>query len=164
MLDARLLQFQSGVNKWLGLALWVFITFLVAWFGSQFQPGDWYAGLNKPSWTPPPWVFAPVWSVLYLSMAIAAWLVWVRRGLPGTKLALRLFVAQLALNALWSWIFFGLQQPGWAAIEIAILWVAIAMTVAAFAKVRVLAAILLVPYLLWVSYAVSLNLGIWRMN
>lgn len=152
------------MNKWFGLGVWVSIAFLAGWFGSQFQPGDWYARLIKPSWTPPPWVFAPVWSMLYLMMAIAAWLVWVKRGLPGTKLALSLFVAQLALNALWSWIFFGLKQPGWAAFEIAVLWLAITVTVAEFAKVRALAAILMVPYLLWVSYAVSLNLGIWRMN
>ena len=122
-------------------------------------PG-WYATLAKPSWTPPDWVFGPAWTTLYILMAVAAWLVWRRRRLVEVRGALVAWWAQLALNLLWTMLFFGLRQPLWGLIEIVALWIAIAITIALFYRVRPLAAALLVPYIAWVSYAISLNAGI----
>ena len=99
-------------RSWLGLMGWLSLTFAAAVFGGQFTPGPWYAQLAKPGITPPAWVFGPVWTALYAMMAVAAWLVWKQRGFAGASLALTLFIVQLALNALWSWIFFGLHNPG----------------------------------------------------
>lgn len=124
----------------------------------------WYATLRKPAWTPPNWVFGPVWSALYVSMAVAAWVVW--RGNPWstTRMPLFVFLAQLTLNLLWSIVFFGLRRPGLALLEILLLWGAIVTTLLAFRRLSPLAAVLLVPYLLWVTLAVALNFAIWRMN
>ena len=122
---------------------------------------NWYAGLAKPSWTPPGWVFGPVWSVLYLSMAVAAWLVW-RRG--DAVVPMMLFGIQLVFNAAWSWLFFGLHSPGAAFIDIVLLWMAIAATTVVFWRRSTLAGILFVPYLIWVSFAAVLNFAIWRLN
>ena len=125
---------------------------------------DWYPTLSKPSWTPPDWVFGPVWTALYVLMALAAWLVWRRLGWPRSRPALTLFAVQLVLNAAWSGLFFALQNPGAAFAEIILLWAAIAATLVAFARVSPAAAGLLVPYLLWVTYAAALNGTIWVMN
>jgi benzodiazapine receptor len=122
-------------------------------------PG-WYATLAKPSWTPPNWVFGPAWTTLYVLMAVAAWLVWRRRRLVEVRGALLAWWVQLALNLLWTMLFFGLRQPVWGLIEIVALWIAIAITIALFHRVRPLAALLLVPYIAWVSFAISLNAGI----
>ena len=122
-------------------------------------PG-WYATLAKPSWTPPDWVFGPAWTTLYALMAGAAWLVWRRRRLVEVRGALLAWWVQLALNLLWTMLFFGLRQPLWGLIEIVALWIAIAITIALFHRVRPLAALLLVPYIAWVSFAISLNAGI----
>ena len=122
-------------------------------------PG-WYATLAKPSWTPPNWVFGPAWSTLYVLMAVAAWLVWRRRRRVEVRGALLAWWVQLALNLLWTMLFFGLRQPVWGLIEIVALWIAIAITIALFHRVRPLAALLLVPYIAWVSFAISLNAGI----
>lgn len=130
----------------------------------MFMPGEWYAGLAKPAWNPPNWLFGPVWTVLYILMAVAAWLVWRRQGLAGAALPLLVFVVQLVLNAMWSWLFFGLQRPGVALAEILVLWVAILVTILLFFRVRSVAGILLIPYLLWVSFAAVLNFTIWRLN
>lgn len=124
---------------------------------------DWYAELDKPSWQPPGQVFGPVWSVLYAAQAIAAWLVW-KRGGSDSQQALRLFGAQLLLNAGWSVLFFGLHRLSWALFEIAALWIAIAATMAAFRKHSLVAFWLLVPYLAWVSFATALTYAIWRRN
>lgn len=125
---------------------------------------DWYADLSKPALNPPSWVFAPVWTVLFVLMGLAAFLIW-KRGLDQkeVKLALGIFIAQLALNTLWSIIFFGLKNPGLAFIEIIILWLAILITIIVFGKISKAAAWLLVPYLLWVSFAVYLNFAIWQL-
>ena len=147
-----------------GLVGWFVFAFAAAWIGSLFLPGEWYAQLAKPRWTPPNWVFGPVWSVLYALMAIAAWMVWKREGFAGAFLPLVFFVVQLILNAIWSWLFFGLQEPGLAFGEILILWIAILVTLIAFWKVTSIAGALFVPYLAWVSLAVVLNFSIWRMN
>ena len=132
--------------------------------GGLFLPGEWYAGLQKPSWNPPNWIFGPVWTALYTTMAIAAWLVWKRGGFASQRVALSLFLAQLLLNALWSPLFFGLRQPALAFADIVLLWLALLGTVAAFWKARPIAGALLVPYLAWVTFASALNFAIWRIN
>jgi len=144
------------------------VTFSAALIGSLFTREavpDWYANLNKPSFTPPNWLFGPVWTILYLLMAISALIVW-QKGLanPAIKIALALYLLQLILNALWSVIFFGLNMPMLAFIEIILLWSAIGLTIFAFARVSILAAVLLVPYILWVSFAAALNFFIWLLN
>ena len=122
---------------------------------------NWYAGLKKPAWTPPSWIFGPVWSFLYLSMAVAAWLVW-RRG--NAFVPLTLFAVQLAFNAAWSWLFFGLYNPGAAFIDVVLLWAAIAATMLVFWFRSTIAGLLFMPYLAWVSFAAVLNFTIWRLN
>jgi benzodiazapine receptor len=151
----------------LGLAAFLLICFAVAALGSWLTvpalPG-WYANLNRPTWTPPNQVFAPVWSILYALMAVAAWLVWRQRERTRIRVALTLFGVQLACNAAWSWLFFDLKRPGLAFIDIVLLWLAILATLVTFLRVRRTAGLLLVPYLLWVSYAAALNFSLWRLN
>lgn len=130
-------------------------------------PG-WYARLRKPEWRPPDWLFGPVWTTLYGMMGVASWLVW-RRGLEGggrgaVRLALGLYGLQLAANTAWSLIFFGARRIGWALAEIALLWGLIAATIVAFWRVQRVAAVLLVPYQLWTSFAAVLTAAIWRLN
>jgi tryptophan-rich sensory protein len=126
--------------------------------------GDWYVTLEKPSWNPPGWVFAPVWTLLYLSMGVAAWLVWERRDRRPIRVAMVLLGVQLALNLAWSGLFFALQSPEFAFYEIVFLWLAILTTLVEFWRIRTTAGLLLVPYLAWVSFAASLNWMIWRLN
>lgn len=125
------------------------------------MPGSWYAGLNKPSWNPPAWIFGPAWTLLYTLMAVAAWLVWRRAG---WSRSLALYFVQLALNAAWTPIFFGSHELGWALIEIMTMWVAIALTLASFLRVNKTAGWLFVPYLAWVTFATALNFTLWQMN
>ncbi len=143
---------------------WVLICFAAASLGSLFMPGEWYASLKKPTWNPPSWIFGPVWTVLYTTMAVAAWLVWRRGGWTAQRRPLLLFLAQLALNAFWTPLFFGLHRPGLAFAETVLFWLAIAVTLAAFYSVSRAAAWLLAPYLAWVSFAAALNFTLWRMN
>jgi benzodiazapine receptor len=126
---------------------------------------SWYAALKKPWFTPPNWLFGPAWVALYLLMAIAAWQVW-QKGLPhpGVRAALAAFVGQLLLNALWSPVFFGLRSPLAGAVVIVLLWLAILLTIALFWKVSRPAALLLLPYLIWVGYASALNISIYLLN
>ncbi|HEX5655367.1 MAG TPA: TspO/MBR family protein [Chitinophagaceae bacterium] len=126
---------------------------------------SWYTTIQKPSWNPPNWIFGPVWTTLYIMMGIALYLVW-KSGSDERvkKIALILFAFQLILNFLWSFIFFDQQQPGWAFLEILILWVFILLTIFAFARVNKAAAWLLVPYISWVSFAAILNYTIWQLN
>ena len=153
-----------GTTRWLGLAVCMSVCFGAASMGALFPPGDWYAGLNKPSWNPPGWVFGPVWSALYTMMGVAAWLVWQRGGVVAQRRALTWFVIQLALNAAWTPLFFGLHLPAIAFGEMLLLWAAIAATLIAFFGVNRVAAWLLAPYLAWVSFAAMLNFMIWRLN
>jgi len=149
------------------LAAMLIICFGAAWIGSGLTTPSisvWYAALRKPPWTPPNWVFGPVWSLLYISMAVAAWLVWRRLESPGAKLALLLFAVQLALNVGWSGVFFTLHKPGAAFAEVLLLWIAILATALAFWPVSRAAGWLMVPYLIWVSFAALLNRAIWRLN
>ena len=127
------------------------------------DPG-YYRALQKPDWTPPSWLFGPVWTVLYAMMAVALWLVWKEYGFGGARFALAVFAVQLALNAAWTPLFFGLQLPGWALVDLCLMWVAILATIVVFAQHSRLAAVMLVPYLLWVSFAGVLNFSIWRLN
>lgn len=125
----------------------------------------WYATLVNPSFNPPNWVFAPVWTGLYLLMGISAFLVW-RKGLDNhlVNSGLRIFILQLILNTLWSFLFFGLKSPLLGLIEIVLLWIAIVLTILSFFRVSKLAGILLLPYILWVSFATILNFSLWRLN
>ena len=151
-------------RAWLALAGWLLLCFAAASLGGIFGPGEWYASLNKPSWNPPGWLFGPVWTTLYAMMAVAAWLVWRRGGFARQGRALTFFLVQLALNAAWTPLFFGLQRPGLAFAEIVLLWLAIAATIYAFRPVSRVALWLLVPYLAWVSFAAALNFTLWRLN
>jgi len=148
----------------LALAGWLAACFAAASLGAVFMPGEWYASLQKPTWNPPGWVFGPVWTVLYTMMAVAAWLVWRRGGFAARRGPLLTFLAQLALNAFWTPLFFGLHWPGIAFAEITLLWLAIAATLVAFWLVSRTAAWLLAPYLAWVSFAAVLNFTLWRLN
>ena len=147
-----------------GLVFWLGVVFLAAYTGSRFMPGAWYAELDKPSWTPPNAAFGPVWTALYVMMAVAAWLVWARCGAAGAPAALTAFLVQLGLNATWSWLFFGRQAIGLALLDLVLLWAALAATTTLFWRKRPLAGALLAPYLLWTTYAGFLNFAIWRLN
>ncbi len=125
---------------------------------------DWYQGLAKPWFNPPDWVFAPVWITLYIFMGVAAWLVWRKTGFRRGAAPLAWFGAQLALNLGWSALFFGLRSVGWALAEIAVLWAAILVTALHFRRISPAAGLLLMPYLLWVSFATALNAAIWWLN
>ncbi len=155
---------RSAWKTVLALAGWLLLCFSAASLGAVFMPGDWYLTLKKPSWNPPGWIFGPVWTALYTMMAVAAWLVWRRGGFAAQRLPLALFLTQLGLNAAWTPLFFGLRRPGIAFIEIVLLWLAIAATLASFRPVSRVAAWLLAPYLAWVSFAAMLNFALWRLN
>ena len=146
------------------LGLFLAASFGAAAVGSLWMPGAWYASLAKPSWTPPPFLFGPVWTALYAMMGTAAWLVWRERGFRDGAKPLGFFFAQLVLNAAWTALFFGLRNPGAAFAEILVLWAMIAATAALFYRVRALAGVLLFPYLAWVGFASALNFAIWRLN
>lgn len=149
----------------LGLLGWLALCFSAAIIGNWFPPGAWYAQLDKPSWTPPAAVFGPVWTTLYFLMGVAAWLVWRQDGFSAeATIALSLFLVQLALNAFWSIIFFGWQEPGIAFVELVVLWGAIVLTLIFFWRHNTLAGLLLVPYLLWTTFAGLLNFAIWQLN
>lgn len=154
-------------NQWLVLAAFVAVCFAAAGFGGYFTAksvGGWYQTLRRPDWSPPDWVFGPVWTVLYLMMGVAAWVVWRKVGLTGAGWALVVFGVQLVLNALWSLFFFGLRNPLAGFVEIVFLWCAIWATVILFWRIMPLASWLLWPYLAWVTFAMILNAAIWRLN
>lgn len=149
------------------LLLSVVICFGAAGLGAAATTSSvtsWYRTILKPTWTPPDWIFGPVWTVLYLLMAVSAWLVWQSGRGTNCRRALTWFGVQLGLNSLWSVLFFGLHRPGWAFAEILLLWLAIAATAFEFRPHSVIAAWLLAPYLAWSSFAAGLNCVIWQMN
>ena len=150
----------------LGLAGWLASTFATGGIGAiaSASAASFYGELSQPSWAPPAWLFGPVWSALYFLMGIAAWLVWREHGFRGAPTALKLFVAQLFANALWTWIFFVWHQGALSLAEIVVLWLLIACTILAFWRLHRLAALLLVPYLAWVSFATALTASLWRLN
>ena len=149
-----------------GLFGWLLVVFAAAAVGgfASASAGEFYRDLVRPSWAPPGWLFGPVWSVLYLLMGIAAWLVWRARGFAGAGGALLMFVVQLAANALWTWLFFVWRQGGLASAEILLLWALILVTIGLFWRVSAVAGLLLLPYLAWVSFASALTLATWRLN
>ncbi|HET9012313.1 MAG TPA: TspO/MBR family protein [Gemmatimonadaceae bacterium] len=169
--DASSAESRDGSRSWMALLGWVALAATagaVGGFASR-DAGVFYAALAKPVWAPPGWLFGPVWSALYLLMGVAAWLVW--RAQPATpadrasrRLGLALFVGQLGLNALWTWLFFAWRQGALAFVEIALLWLAVAITTWHFGRVRPLAAWCLVPYLGWVSFAAALTWAVWQRN
>jgi tryptophan-rich sensory protein len=146
------------------LMLSILLVTAAASFGALFSPGEWYAGLVKPAFNPPNWVFGPVWTLLYAMMAVSAWLVWRGRAAAPVGLALAVYGVQLVLNALWSWLFFGVHALGVAFVEIVLLWLAIAATAVLFWRVNRLAGALFIPYLAWVGFAAILNFSLWRLN
>ncbi|MFE3968813.1 TspO/MBR family protein [Stenotrophomonas sp. YIM B13575] len=149
-----------------GLLGWAIVTFLAAALGARasISAAEFYAGLALPAWAPPASVFGPVWTLLYALMALAAWLVWRQGGWRAATPALVLYLLQLALNVLWSWLFFGWKQGALAFADILLLLVLIVATVVAFHRVRPAAAWLLLPYLAWVAFASALNYAVWQAN
>lgn len=150
----------------IGLFVWLLISFLAAAVGSaaSIQAGPFYSGLVRPDWAPPPQIFGPVWTILYTLMGIAAWLVWRLAGFRAARIALSLFLVQLVFNALWSWLFFRWYQGALAFADIILLWALILTTLIAFWRIKPLAGALLIPYLLWVSFALALNYSLWQLN
>lgn len=153
--------------RWVGLSFWLVLCLGVAAIGGRWTSAEipgWYRTLVRPSFAPPNWVFGPVWTLLYVLMAVAAWLSWSQAPSTAQTLALGLFVTQLGLNLAWSWIFFRNHAIGTALAEVAVLWAAIGATTIAFTRVSPVAALLMVPYWAWVSFATALNAGFWRLN
>ncbi len=154
-------------TRWIGFAVFLVICLGAGGLGAIATTPEidgWYKTVAKPTWNPPNYVFGPVWTTLFAMMAIGAWLVWRRAGFVAVRVPLLLFSVQLILNVSWSWIFFGLHQPGWAFVEIIILWFAIIATMTSFFFYSTVAGSLLIPYLVWVTFAMVLNFAIWRMN
>lgn len=156
----------SAAKQGLGLAGWLLASFAAAGMGglASVNAAGFYGDLVRPPWAPPAWLFGPVWSVLFLLMGVAAWLVWRDHGFRGAGAALKLYLAQLLANALWSWLFFAWRQGAFAFAEVTVLWLLIAATIFSFWRLNRLAALLLVPYLAWVSFAAALNFVLWRLN
>ena len=149
------------------LAVFLVACLSAGFLGSFFTAtsvNSWYAGLEKPTFTPPNWLFAPIWTTLYVLMGISGWLVWRKRKESDIRFALTLFTIQLLLNSLWSLIFFGLRLPGWAFLEIMILWLAIALYSAFAVRISKAASLLFLPYLVWVGFAAVLNYALWALN
>ncbi len=155
---------HSTTTRLAALAGFLVVTFAVAFFGTQFTPGAWYDILVKPSWTPPGWIFPPVWTTLYAAMAFAAWLVWRNTPAAMASPALIAFAVQLVFNGLWSWLFFGEHRIGLALIDIILLLAAIVITTVLFFRRHKLAGWLMVPYIAWVTFATALNFRIWTLN
>jgi tryptophan-rich sensory protein len=155
---------MTTVKRILAPVGWLALTFSAAATGVFVSTDGWYAGLVKPGWNPPGWLFGPVWTLLYVMMGVAAWLVWQRGGWALQRRSLGLYLLQWALNAVWTPVFFGLQQAGWACAVIIALDVAVLATLVAFWNVRRVAGVLLVPYALWVAFATVLNFTIWWLN
>jgi len=158
---------RSIFAQTIGLSVSLALCFTAAGLGGLATSqglDSWYGTLHKPDWNPPNWIFAPVWTTLYCMMGIAAWLVWRSGSWSQVRSAVILFAIQLGLNSLWSLLFFGLQNPGAAFLEIVLLWAAISVTTFLFWRNSALAAMLMMPYLLWVSFASFLNYTIWTLN
>jgi len=169
--DARMTESSQAPpvapgGQWIGLLVCLGVTAVAAAAGAiaSVDAAAFYTLLSKPDWAPPALLFGPVWTVLYVLMAIAAWLVWRQDGLSGAKGPLVLYVIQLALNALWTWLFFRWRQGEAAIVEIMVLWLFVLLTLVVFRRRSVLAGLLLLPYLAWVTFAMALTMEIWRRN
>jgi translocator protein len=156
----------STSRQVVGLLGWLLLSFAAAAIGAvaSSDAGAFYGQLARPSWAPPGWLFAPVWTVLYLLMGTAAWLVWRVHGFKEAKTALTLFIIQLGANALWTWLFFVWRQGALAFAEILLLWCLIAATAILFRRLNAVAAALLLPYLAWVTFASALTFATWQLN
>lgn len=150
----------------MGLIGWLVVSFAASAIGAlaSVQAKSFYGQLTQPAWAPPGWLFGPVWTLLFTLMAIAAWLVWRSGGFRANRVALSLFLLQLSLNALWSWLFFAWHRGALAFADIVLLWILIVATLVSFWRVRPIAGALLIPYLLWVSFAAALNYSVWQLN
>jgi len=160
---------MSGLSKQkqiYGLLSWLMVSFAVSAIGAiaSIQAKSFYGQLVQPNWAPPPGVFSPVWTALYAMMGIAVWLVWCSGGFRQNRYAIMLFLLQLSFNALWSWLFFAWQRGALALADVIVLWILIVATIISFWRVRPLAGALLIPYLLWVSFASALNYSLWQLN
>jgi len=154
-------------SRWMGLGVFVLLCLSIGGLGAVATKPEiqgWYTTIRKPSWNPPNAIFAPVWTTLYIMMAVAGWLVWRSEGFKAAVIPLSLFALQLGLNSAWSFLFFVWHQPGWAFAEIIILWLAIFATLWSFFRRSKAAGWLMVPYLSWVTFATVLNFAIWRLN
>lgn len=160
------MQSFSKQKQFLGLAGWLLVSYAASVVGAvaSIQARSFYGQLEQPGWAPPPEIFGPVWTVLYTLMGISAWLVWRSGGFGPNRHALTLFLLQLAFNALWSWLFFAWNLGALALADIIVLWILIVATLISFWRVQPLAGALLVPYLLWVSFASALNFSLWQLN
>lgn len=157
---------MSSTKQTWGLVGWLVISFVAAGIGAfaSINASAFYGQLVQPTWAPSASLFGPVWTILYTLMGIAAWMVWRVGGFGANRSALTLFLIQLAVNALWSWLFFAWHQGTWAFADIVLLWLFIVATLVTFWRIHRLAAAILVPYLLWVSFAATLNFSIWQLN
>ena len=157
---------ESFQSQAFGLVGWFVVTLAAASVGAitSARAAKFYGQLSQPKWAPPAWLFGPMWTVLYLLMVVAVWLVWCDYGFTGGGVALGLYVVQLVANALWSWLFFVLHRGAVSTAEIAVLWLLILATIISFWPLHRLAALLLVPYLAWVGVASALTLVLWRSN
>jgi len=151
-------------NSAIGLIGWLVASAVTAAVGAAYRPGVWYANLDKPSLTPPDMVFPLVWNLLFIMMAFAAWRIWRECGFRRARVSLGLYIFQLVLNGAWMWLFFGLQLPGIALVEILVLWVILVAITICFWRCSPLAGLLMLPYMLWVGFAAYLNYGLWRLN
>lgn len=152
------------VGALLAIAGCVFLTGFLGSLVTDVSPGSWYTLIRKPSWNPPSWVFGPVWTALYILIAVSGWLLWRKHRTYGAKMPIAFFVLQLVLNALWSVLFFGLESPLLAAMEILLLWLVIGAYIATSKRVDSTASLLFVPYWLWVSFASVLTFSILSLN
>ena len=157
---------ESMKSQVFGLLGWLAVSFAAAGLGglASANAEGFYQQLTLPAWAPPSWLFAPVWTLLYILMGVAAWLVWREHGFRKARVALTLFLIQLAFNALWTWLFFAWRLGAMAFVEILILWALIVCTFVAFRRVRSIAGVLIIPYLIWVSFAAALTYAIWQSN
>jgi tryptophan-rich sensory protein len=153
-----------GASSLLLLLGFTAASFLAATTGAFFRPGEWYEHLKKPSWRPPNRLFTPVWTVLYVMIAVSGWLIWREAGFAGAALPLAIYALQLVLNAAWTPLFFGLHRPDLGFVDIVLVWLSIVATIVLFMPIHVGAALLLVPYLAWVTFATALNFAVWRLN
>ncbi len=163
----RVTDNSSNVHprRWPSLAAWVASCVMVGMVtGLLFQPGAWYFALDQPVFNPPAWLFAPVWTILYVAMGVAAWRIWCLSGTPARTAALRRFALQLALNAAWTPVFFGLHSIGGALAVIVLLALAIVVTIQHFHPLDKMAAWMLAPYLAWVVFAATLNASLFALN
>ncbi|MBK6290315.1 MAG: tryptophan-rich sensory protein [Candidatus Kapabacteria bacterium] len=153
-------------QQWLGLLFSLLLVFAAAAAGglASASAGSFFMELDRPLWAPPAWLFGPAWTVLYLLMGVASWLVWRRGGFSDARLALTLYGVQLVLNGLWTWLFFVMRSGSLAFVEIIVLWILILATIIAFWRKNKLAGLMLVPYLIWVAYASALTFSLWQRN